>query len=400
MLQLKKYTSIHQIDQLHWDSILDSVDILHSWQFIRIVEDAKVENSRFRYLLLYKEEELIATTVLSAFTISLDIFITDNAWVRLIKKWLPHFFNVKILICGLPASFGQLNLKIVDEIFADEVCKMIAQEMRTLAKEWKIRFLSVKEFLEHNKNLGGRLLKEGFFLANSIPYMSMKINWDSYSAYINSLRHHYRRHILKSLQKIKCERPYIIHSEEYNGNTPGIKWVLSDPDWISPQKYYKLYLKVMERTKTKLETLNLAFFEELFKDNENYQLLSLVDRGNILSSALLVDHGETLIFMLVGRENEKDEYNTYFNLVYGIIAYAIEKKYNKIKLGQTAYWVKQSIGGIAEGQYVYFACTGKLRHWILKSLNTQIFPPTKLYSVKIFKERIFSKRINSYILYH
>jgi len=386
MLQLKKYTSIHQIDQLHWDSILNDDDILHSWQFIRIVEDAKVENSCFRYLLLYKEEELIATTVLSAFTISLDIFITENAWVRLIKKWLPHFFNIKILICGLPASFGQLNLKITDEGFADEVCKIIAREMKTLAKEWKIRFLSFKEFLEHNKNLGRQLMEEGFFLANSIPYMSMKVNWNSFSAYINSLRHAYRRHILLSLRKIECYQPKIIHSDEYDNNMPGVKWFLSDPGWMGPHKFHHLYLKVMERTKTKLETLNQAFFEELFKEKRHYQLLSLVDRGDILSSAILVTHGETLTFMLVGRENEKDEYNSYFNLIYGIIALAIEKKYKKIKLGQTSYWVKQSIGGAAEDQYIYFACTGKIRHRILKSLNQLIFPPTKLNSVRAFKE--------------
>lgn len=386
MFHQKKYSSIHQIDQKHWDSILDSADVFHRWQFIRIVEDAKVENSQFRYLLFYKDAELVGTTVFSAFTISLDIFITDNAWVRLIKKWLPHFFNIKILICGLPASFGQVNLKVVDESFAEEVCKRIAEEMKTLAKEWKIRLLAVKEFLECNKNLGGQLLKDGFFLANSIPYMSMKVNWNSFSAYINSLRHPYRRHILRSLRKIKCQEPDIIHSDKYDRDTPGIKWVLSDPDWIGPQKFHDLYLKVMERTKTKLETLNMAFFEELFKDKEHFQFLSLVERGNIISSALLVDQGDTLTFMLAGRENEKDEYDSYFNLVSGIIAYAIDNKFKKIKLGQTAYWVKQSIGGVAENQYVYFACTEKLRHWILKSLNSQIFPPIRLKSVKIFKK--------------
>jgi predicted N-acyltransferase len=386
MIQLKKYDNIQQIDQQLWDSILDTADIFHTWQFIRIVEDAKVENSRFRYLLFYKDEELIATTVLSAFSFSLDIFITGNAWVRQVKKWLPGFFNIKILICGLPASFGQLNIKVIDESFANEVFKMIAEEMKTLAKEWKIRLLCVKEFLEHNKNLGRQLIKEGFFLANSIPYMSMKVNWDSFSAYISSLRHPYRRHILRSLHKIEIEEPKIIHSEEYDVNAIGTRWVLSDPAWVSPDKFHYLYLKVMERTKTKLETLNLAFFQELFKDNRHYQLLSLVERGNIISSALLVPHRNMLTFMLVGRENEKDEYNSYFNLVYGIIAHAIEKKYKTIKLGQTAYWVKQSIGGVAEDQYVYFAYTGKLRHWILKSLNQLIFPPTKLNAVKVFKQ--------------
>jgi hypothetical protein len=101
---------------------------------------------------------------------------SNAGWVQQLKKWRPGFFNVKILICGLPASFGQLNLKIADECVADEVCSRIATEMKLLAKQWKIRFLSVKEFLERNKDVGRQFLKEQFFLANSIPYMSMKVS--------------------------------------------------------------------------------------------------------------------------------------------------------------------------------------------------------------------------------
>jgi hypothetical protein len=386
MIQVKKYNSIHHIDPQHWNSILETDDTFHTWQFIRIVEDSKVENSRFQYLLFYNEQQLVASTVLSAFSISLDIFISNAGWVQRVKKWRPGFFNIRILICGLPASFGQLNLKIADEFFADEVCSRIAKEMKLLAKEWKIRFLSVKEFLERNKEVGRQFLKEQFFLANSIPYMSMKVRWQTFAEYIRSLRHSYRRHILQSMHKINCEEPIIVHSDHYDRNSGEIVWVLSEPAWLSPRLYHELYLQVMERTKTKLETLNHDFFKELFKDNRHYQLLSLVQQGNILSTALLVPHGDTLTFMLVGRVNEKDEFDSYFNLVYGIIAYAIGRKFKKIKLGQTAYWVKQSVGGEPENQYIYFASTGKFRHWVLKMLNRLVFPQVTLQSIKVFKE--------------
>ena len=174
MLQLKKYDSIHHIDPQHWDSILDTDDIFHTWQFIRIVEDGKVENSRFRYLLFYKDGKLIASTdSFCVYYFPRHFYFRCRIGAKDKKRW-PGFFNIRILVCGLPASFGQLNLKIVEDNFANEVCSLIATEMKVLGKEWKIRFLSVKEFLEHNKELGGQLLKEGFFLANSIPYMSME----------------------------------------------------------------------------------------------------------------------------------------------------------------------------------------------------------------------------------
>jgi predicted N-acyltransferase len=249
----------------------------------------------------------------------------------------------------------------------------------------------VKEFLEHNKELGVQFLKEGFFLANSIPYMSMDIRWHNFSAYITSLRHSYRRHILRSLHKVKCEEPVIIHSDEYDGNSPRITWVLSEPGWMSPQQYHHLYMKVMERTKTKLETLNEDFFTELFKDASHYQLLSLVERGNILSSALLVPHGDTLTFMLSGRENDKDEYDSYFNLVYGIVALAIQCGCKKLKLGQTAYWVKQCVGGLPEQELIYFASRRPVIHRILKSLRNVIFPELTVKTVEIFHKTDIKK---------
>ena len=109
----------------------------------------------------------------------------------------------------------------------------------------------------------------------------------------------------------------------------------------------------------------------------------------------MVAHGDTLTFMLVARANEKDKYDSYFNLVYGIIAYAIEKKFRKIELGQTAYWIKQSVGSIPENQYLYFACTGRLRHFILKKLNKLIFPEIKLKSINVFKEVVNAQSILS-----
>ena len=77
-----------------------------------------------------------------------------------------------------------------------------------------------------------------------------------------------------------------------------------------------------------------------------------MDGKKIISSALLVPHGDTLTFMLAGRENEKDEYDSYFNLVYGIIALAIQSGCKKLKLGQTAYWVKQCVGALPEPELI------------------------------------------------
>jgi hypothetical protein len=146
MLTAKRYKSIHEIEPSLWNSILGDNDVFHTHDFISIVEDSKVENADFYYLLIYDRDQLVGTTVFSAFTVSLDLFISNSAFVQKIKKIFPKLFSIKVLACGLPASFGQLNLKIADEKYAAEVSSIIADEMKTLSNKLRISLLTVKEF--------------------------------------------------------------------------------------------------------------------------------------------------------------------------------------------------------------------------------------------------------------
>ena len=386
MLTVKKYKSIHEIDAQHWDSILNPGDIFHTHNFISIVEDSKVENADFFYLLFYKSEKLAATAVLSAFNISLDLFISNGRLIKKIKKHFPNLFTIKILVCGLPASFGQQNLKIADYSYVNEVCSLLTREMRLIAKELRIKFMAIKEFLEKDINIFRSFDHQGFFSANSIPYMNMDLPWNNFNEYLSSIRHHYRRKIRLSLRKVGHSKPVIISQDDYNADSDKPAFVLTHPDEKFADEFYRMYLKVMERTPTKLETLNKAFFEILFHQKENCKLLNLLVKGKVISSGVLIFYKDTLTFMLVARENEKDKYDSYFNLIYGIIALAIETGCKKIKLGQTAYWVKQCVGGEPEKEYIWFASTSKFWHWMLRKANKLVFPETKLKHVQVFKE--------------
>jgi predicted N-acyltransferase len=385
MLTCRRYKSIHEIDPQHWNSILNEQDIFHRHSFISMVEDSRVENAGFSYLSIYDDEKLVATTVFSVFNVSLDLFISNNRLVRSLKKIFPGLFTIKILACGLPASFGQLNLKVTGEKYAAGVCALLAKEMLSMAKKKKIKFMTIKEAKEREYSLFSALEQHGFFPALSIPYMKMKLEWKSFEEYLDSLRHHYRRQIILSLKKTGRRAPVITPENNYDSKSPLPAWVLSVPDEKFADAYYNNYLRVMERTPTKLETLNQEFFRQLFHQKNKYKILSFVVQGKILSSAILVHHGDTLTFMLVAREKEKDEYDSYFNLLYGIMAFAIQHFCRRLHLGQTAYWVKQCIGAEAEKEFLWMASTSRFWHRLLKTYRRFIFPEMKLKKLRVFK---------------
>lgn len=385
MLTCRRYKSIHEIDPQHWDSILNEQDIFHRHSFISVVEDSRVENAGFSFLAMYDDEKLVSTTVFSSFNVSLDLFISSNRFVKALKKFFPGLFTIKILTCGLPASFGQLNLKIISDDYAGAVCSLIAEEMKGLAKKAGIGMMTIKEFRQEELKCFSRFEEEGFFTGCSIPYMNMDVKWKSFDEYLFSLRHPYRRKIILSLKKIWQLRPEIISAEDYDYRHTGPALILADAREDFAEEFYRKYLAVMSRTTTKLETLNLSFFKNLFRQKCNCKLLHLIADGKIISTAVLVFTSDALTFMLLARENETDEYDSYFNLVYAIIALAIQRGCKKIKMGQTAYHVKQCVGAMPEEEFIYFAGRRPLLHRLLKSLRHVIFPQTKLKPMNVFR---------------
>ena len=385
MISVEKHDSIHAINPAQWNSLLQEEDVFHTHQFICAVEESKVENARFQYLLFYDDEELVASAVLCAFVIDLTLFISKNQLVKRAAKWFPGLFKTTLLVCGLPASFGQQNLKLKHAYHAEAVCELLAAEMKALAKARGIKFLAIKEFRQKDFLLFSSLQHHGFFAAHSLPYLKIKIRWRCFDDYLHSLRHHYRRQVRVTLEKIAQQQPVIMERQQYNSSQAAPAFVVLDVDEKEADEFYQGYLQVMNRATTKLETLNPDFFHHLFRQKASYKLLGLMVQGKVLSSALLLPAGDTLIWMLVARQKEKDVYSSYRNLLYGTLAYAIKNGYKSLHLGQTAHWTKQCLGAEAENEYFWFASRSLFWHWLLKAGRQVIFPETVLKKVSVFK---------------
>jgi predicted N-acyltransferase len=394
MIRVERFDTISSIEETAWDSIISPNEFLNSYRFIKTVEESRMENSSLWYLLFYDGQQLVGHSVLSCFTISLDLFIPRNKLALVIKKAFPHFFNVRILFSGLPASLAQLNLKIKDVKWQQAVNNALSNEMHSLAKKLRVNLLCVKEFKGVQAEICEPLIQNAFFRAFSLPYMTLAIRWQTFSDFVNQMRHPYRRSVVRSLRKMNSVEPIILKS---NIADPLHQWpvlVLGDKTLCPPRQMHMLYLSVMARTPTKLETLNLAFFENFYEQFGGIlQVLTVQYRGKILSAALLLNVQDELTFILLGRENDKDPYDSYFNLVYGIVQLGIQQKVSTIKMGQTAYWVKQRVGALPEPVYIYFKSRRSLINLLLKKFNRLIFPELNLAPIRIFNERPVNAQI-------
>ena len=143
----------------------------------------------------------------------------------------------------------------------------------------------------------------------------------------------------------------------------------------------------MDRAAVKLETLNLAFFENL-QIAYSTQLKYFVcgDRPADYTYALCYENGTHLHFLWTAKKSERDTQNTYLNQLQAMIAYAIKRKITYLHTGQTAYYPKMRMGSKPEERFILFKSLNGFLHPLLRMGRNIIFPPFPLERIQPFKD--------------
>lgn len=391
-LRLVQAHSIDEIDSAEWDKINAPNGIYWTHRFIKSVEHSGSENAVYWYLLVYKEEELIATAVLTSFIVTLDMLVSKpiQKFCNLIRRVWPSFFRIRVLFCGIPVSIGKHTLTIADKTLAQEVVTAITQHMDQIARAERIKFLCFKEFAEPAVELCNYLETSGYFKANSLPRMVLKIRWRTFTSYLDEMRHNYRRQIKQSLSKLGLTGADSILHEVLPVTIDSPRLIVTPASSALTDKIHALYLQVLQRTNVKLEVLPRRFFEQLFSNmDKELVLLSLTDLKSVLGVVILGHNASELTFLFAGLNyGLRNQYDCYLNLLSGIVAYAISRGFKSVDLGQTSYWSKQRMGGEATPVYFFFRARNPVVHSLLRNLREVLFPPSTLLSPRVFRRQI------------
>lgn len=379
-LKLLTFDSIAQVPKKEWEEFCQS-NFLNSYRFLEMLEKSNVESSEYRYVMIYQDQELIATAVLSIFRINLDIFVNSDKLVKSVRRIRKNWLKIDTLICGTPVSLGQSGIVIRQGVESEQVYSTLALEMKRIAKERKVKYLAVKEFKDGESEGTDVLEQSGYFRAVSLPNMNLDIPWNCFSDYVQQLRQGYRRQLRSSLKKIGLDLDF----QPISKDASTVLEVTKSPT-VTPEEFHTMYLSVMSRADSKLETLNLDFFKGLFAlEHEHVLHCYLTIKGEIHGAAILFRQGEDLTFALVGKKSERDEFDTYFNLMTAIVRYAIENGFKRLILGQTSYYPKSKLGGVPVEQHFYFRSSKPLLQGLLKASKKALFPETDVQKLNVFK---------------
>ena len=390
-LAVHTFNSIKEIDKQLWNSINRNQDIFHSYEFLCSVEESKIEDSKFWYLIVYFKGKPIGSAVLSTFSVLLDLFTGKSIQkiVNLLRKKFPNFLKIRVLFCGIPISIGKNTISILNGFFLRNFIYEVVMQMEEIASQHAINFLCFKEYKEDEVKWLDKLNEFGFIKLDSLPYVNLQVHWSTFDKYLKSMRHNYRRQIKNSLFNMTEKNPVI---QEYHASTDLSSrseiLMLFKPSEFDHQKFFELYLQVMDRAKTKLEILTEDFFKNVFKQLDNKSMiLAAVKDNSIYGAAYLVLDSNKITFLLVGLDyNYRDYHNVLMNLLYGIIQIAIDKKFKSIELGQTSYELKQRIGGKCTDEYFFLRSSSIVINTIVRIFKPLLFPKTTINNRRVFKD--------------
>lgn len=288
---IKKNSSPENLNS-NWDSLADFY--FQKREFLSHLH--KYNPCSQRYYELYLDGSLVAATVV--YTLKVDIFTFAN---------VPSPFKLQII--GLPASIASPPMIGDTGEFEYFLSELIQLESGLI--------LGIN-FLEN-------YLQDKFINMRTLPTFILKLGFESFEHYENSLRHTYRRRIHKIKDKFANVRSLITDCSEFS------------------EEHYSLYIQIMKKTSTKLETLSFNVFKNL---PSNFSLTTFYNEQKMLCWYIVCRDFNVLFFFFGGMNYKlRDQFQSYHNNLLGIITTAIDQKYNIIDFGQTAEIAKTRLGG-------------------------------------------------------
>lgn len=219
-------------------------------------------------------------------------------------------------------------------------------------------------------NFRNHFLQKKVVNMRTLPTIVMENDFSDFRHYLNEMRHSYRRRMHRISQKFNNVITHSTLCSQFSEN------------------HYQLYLDVMKRSRTKIETLSFDFFRQL---PDNFLLTTHYLDTTILAWHICTSDQPSLYFFMGGINYPlRDEYSSYYNNLFSIVEYALINGFKKIDLGQTAEIAKLRLGGTVSERNMFL-----YHRNLLLLLIFRVVKPFIEYSVRHNTQHVFKQGSNS-----
>jgi predicted N-acyltransferase len=328
-LKFSVIDTIQDIPRSEWDSLFDE-KLIESYDYQKTLEDARLKEFSFRYLLAKDTDNTVAILPFFIMSFAIDTLIPPP--FHRIATMFKNALKMKVIFLGSPTT-EEFNMGLAKQLKPETFFNLALEKISAYAKENKIDSLVFYNLSDKYKTLAQYLISKSYIRMESLPTTMIKIEAGSIEEYIQSLSKNMRKDIKRKLKK----------SNELVRLKTEIR---EDIDDII-EEVYRLYLNNFSDSDVHFEILTAEFFKNICRNMPGVAKYFITyDQNNkIVAFNLCLIKDDLFIDKFIGFDNKvAQEYHLYFITFFHNLDWCIKNKIHYYQPGNTDYHPKVRLG--------------------------------------------------------
>lgn len=367
MIRYTIYTSFKELPE-GWNTLAKHDVFLQTW-YLQAVENASPNNIQWFYVGVFSNEALVGIVIVQRVQLYLkDMF--RNTTVPCVKTFfkdlVSRVLKGNILVVGNLTHTGQHGLffkkvAISQSDFFREIFSALDEIKYQIRKNQgkKVRAVVIKDFFKdddiHKENhfFGAAGLHQVYVQPNML--LPVKSEWLKFDDYISDLNKKYRDRYKRARKRRNSIIP--------------VELSLLDIEKYTPE-LHQFYMNVSNNAKFNTFILPENHFYSLKAHlKENFRVYGYFLKDKLVGFYTLILNNKALETYFLGYDEEHQYPNQlYLNMLYDMLQFGLEKKFDTIVYARTAMEIKSSVGAKAKPMVVYLKHTNGFLNSILKQI--------------------------------
>ena len=345
-MRAQVFETIHDVDPQDWDALLNERSITFSHTFWKIIEESRLNDFRYRYVL-FRDEDDQPVALATFYVVTTDIAIFSPPWLRRwlesVRRVFPGFLKLRMLECGTPIILNSPPIVLHPDIDPGEIVDRLHDVLKTYARRNRIFLVILRDFEKLEANWALKLGDLGYQWILGLPNTYLNIFWDSVEEYRAALKSYYRSKINNHLRK--------------NAELGVRHDLIEDFSGISEELCRQWHVVHERANEFQREVLTSDFYRELsLRLGGRAKIIRFFREEIFVGHALLLHDKDTLRWLYFGRSEPVND-SLYLYVIQAVIQAGIDLKVRRIEMGLTTYPIKLDVGARLEPIHYAICCT-------------------------------------------
>ncbi|QOQ73406.1 GNAT family N-acetyltransferase [Pseudomonas poae] len=360
MITAQAFSTIRAIPRSAWNDCFPGA--LEDWDFYVAVENAAIDDFKWRYLAVYDDETLVAVAAAFITYYRLDTTVSGagKRFTERLERLWPGVLRLQLYAIGSPIA-ERCDAGVASSVPEEQrplLLKHLINAARQDATAFGIGLVAVKDVPTKDLHWAASCRAAGFQSMPSLPSGLLAVPYGSVGAYLGSLCKSTRKDLRRKLR----------------APGPRVEWRHNIDDVLAD--VMRLYEATLSRADLQFERLPASYFTGILERLEERAVCVLywVDERLVAFNLVLLDQ-HRMIDKFFGHDMAfSREYSLYFRYWLTNVDYCIEHNIPVYECGQDGYASKLRLGCEFRGNSMFFRHRNRLVNGLLKLVKMYLRP--------------------------